>query len=1004
MKKNISSDQACLESQLRIARHKTKSSRELLDFALAEVTTLTSSKAGLVCSCNDVSREFTPKNIVSTVDAVFSVDEGRLWSHPDTAHLWAKVVRQVRPIVLNETEIPASLKKDAHGGGIRLKSFLSVPLFSGGDIAAVAGFAGKARPYTKKDIQNASVLMNLAWQAAQRMRLGENRISTGLLLDELKETLSIGFFWKSPDLKYQDCNQYFATLAGIQSPEEIAGKTDADLAWKEAAKILCSIDEDILKTGRAKLNHVHKFQNAYGAALWLNIHSVPIKDSKGNIIAIAGTINDITRQKQEEIRNMRLAAIIDSTDDAVVGMNPDGIITDWNRAAEKIYGYTPDEAIGMSVANLAPAGFEAEISDIFSTLRSGRRPAGYETKRKRKNGEIFDVSITAAPILHTDGSFAGISSIGRDITEKNRQIKELELYREFLKNIEDGCFELDLKGSVTYANPAAAFMFGYNPDHAIGAHYSQSTTPAEAEKLFAIFNHIYKTGQRSFIEEMEILRQDGIIQYFDLMVSPIVDESGRVSGFRCTIRNVTQRKQERRELERYRDFVLNAEDACFEFDFYGNALFCNEPTCRILGYTREEHMKLRHRQRYPTKEEADRSAAIIRKVYETGEPSGLYESRMLHKDGSIVTIEMNVNMIRDRQGNPIGWRGTGRDVSDRKKRQAELERYRDFMENIYDGCFEVDLAGRITYTNETGARRLGLTKEELTGMNNLQYTRPEEAKRVSKIYREIYRTGRPAFIDHYELLHKDGHTVFFEMSAALIRDEKGNPAGFRGTTRDITERKINQERLRASEAKYRFLTEKISDVVWTADINLVFNYISPSVRFALGYKPEELTGRDPGVLMTPASFARARCLLEDELDKTRRGRPDAVRFVEFEAAYRHKNGDTLWFGNIVSFIRDDKGEIAGIHGVSRNITERKQAVAEKEKLILELQAALSEVKTLSGLLPICSHCKKIRDDKGYWNQLESYLLEHSGALLSHGICPECAEKYYPDILKPKKPK
>ena len=100
---------------------------------------------------------------------------------------------------------------------------------------------------------------------------------------------------------------------------------------------------------------------------------------------------------------------------------------------------------------------------------------------------------------------------------------------------------------------------------------------------------------------------------------------------------------------------------------------------------------------------------------------------------------------------------------------------------------------------------------------------------------------------------------------------------------------------------------------------------------------------------------------------------------------------------------DKKGEATGIHGVSRNITEQKQAEEEKEKLIFELQEALSEVKTLSGLLPICSHCKKIRDDRGYWNQLETYLLDHSNALLSHSICPECAEKYYPDILKPKKP-
>ncbi|MBN1398611.1 MAG: hypothetical protein JXA06_11315, partial [Bacteroidetes bacterium] len=80
------------------------------------------------------------------------------------------------------------------------------------------------------------------------------------------------------------------------------------------------------------------------------------------------------------------------------------------------------------------------------------------------------------------------------------------------------------------------------------------------------------------------------------------------------------------------------------------------------------------------------------------------------------------------------------------------------------------------------------------------------------------------------------------------------------------------------------------------------------------------------------------------------------------------------------------------------IQERKQAELEKEKLISELQDALAKVKKLSGLIPICSSCKKIRDDKGYWNQLEKYLLEHSDATLSHGLCPDCAKKLYPEVF------
>ncbi|MDD5231577.1 MAG: response regulator, partial [Candidatus Marinimicrobia bacterium] len=83
--------------------------------------------------------------------------------------------------------------------------------------------------------------------------------------------------------------------------------------------------------------------------------------------------------------------------------------------------------------------------------------------------------------------------------------------------------------------------------------------------------------------------------------------------------------------------------------------------------------------------------------------------------------------------------------------------------------------------------------------------------------------------------------------------------------------------------------------------------------------------------------------------------------------------------------------------VLRDITEKKKAEAEREKLIRDLQEALNQVKTLSGLLPICSHCKKIRDDKGYWSEVETYIHSHSDVDFSHGICPECLKKYYPEI-------
>jgi hypothetical protein len=95
----------------------------------------------------------------------------------------------------------------------------------------------------------------------------------------------------------------------------------------------------------------------------------------------------------------------------------------------------------------------------------------------------------------------------------------------------------------------------------------------------------------------------------------------------------------------------------------------------------------------------------------------------------------------------------------------------------------------------------------------------------------------------------------------------------------------------------------------------------------------------------------------------------------------------------------EDGKIVGAVVTFWDISERKRAEAEREKLINELQDALAQVRTLKGFLPICAHCKKIRDDEGYWQQIERYILDRSEAEFSHGICPDCAKEHYQDFYK-----
>ncbi|MCF8108587.1 MAG: PAS domain S-box protein [Desulfohalobiaceae bacterium] len=205
------------------------------------------------------------------------------------------------------------------------------------------------------------------------------------------------------------------------------------------------------------------------------------------------------------------------------------------------------------------------------------------------------------------------------------------------------------------------------------------------------------------------------------------------------------------------------------------------------------------------------------------------------------------------------------------------------------------------------------------------------------------------------------------------------------------------QELKESEEQYRFITERMADIVWIIDLDFRDRYVSPSNEKVLGFSPEEWQQRRFEDKVTPESLARIMERFARELEADGKEGTDPDRAIRIEVEYYHHNGSTVWLENVAKAIRDTNGTIIGIHGVSRDISEKKQAKDALEKERHRLEHAISQVKQLSGLLPICAHCKKIRDDQGYWSQIESYIQNHSDANFSHSICPECAREHYPDM-------
>jgi PAS domain S-box-containing protein len=299
--------------------------------------------------------------------------------------------------------------------------------------------------------------------------------------------------------------------------------------------------------------------------------------------------------------------------------------------------------------------------------------------------------------------------------------------------------------------------------------------------------------------------------------------------------------------------------------------------------------------------------------------------------------------------------------------------------------------GRCIEANEAFVRSSGYDREEIIGQRAEELNIWPDPGERDRFFRELSDKG---FVREQVagFQNKAGRPGVVCWHAELVT--VGDGQYIVALAEDITEQKRAEEALKQSEERYRFLAENMADIVWTMDLGFKTIFVSPSVEKVLGFTPEERKRQTLEEMLTPESMQRTLEVLSRELQHEQDG-ADPERPVIVEVEYYRRDGSTLWVENSLKALRDKDGVLIGMYGSSRDISLRKAAEADREHLIGELQEALVNIKTLRGLIPICSNCKKIRDDQGYWQQVEVYVREHSDAQFSHSICPECMDKLYP---------
>ena len=240
-------------------------------------------------------------------------------------------------------------------------------------------------------------------------------------------------------------------------------------------------------------------------------HVIPapriLTDEHGKIAGAINCLFDITERKRAETAAMRLAAVVQSSHDAVAAKTLNGIITDWNQSAERIFGYKPKEIIGKSVLTLIPKDRQNEEQEILRRIRHGESLNHYETVRRRKDGQLIDVSLTISPIKNPKDEIVGVSKIARDITKQKQTERRLAEQARLLDLSNDAIIVRDNQDRVVYWNRGAEEMYGFSAKEALGKITHELLQTAHPENLENIRKKLERNNRWS--GELVHIRKDG---------------------------------------------------------------------------------------------------------------------------------------------------------------------------------------------------------------------------------------------------------------------------------------------------------------------------------------------------------------------------------------------------------------------------------------------------------------------------------------------------------------
>ena len=500
-----------------------------------------------------------------------------------------------------------------------------------------------------------------------------------------------------------------------------------------------------------------------------------------------------------------LASIVDSSDDAILSKTLDGVITSWNKAAERIYGYQAAEIIGRSVSLLIPPDRPDEMAEILDRIRAGERVDHYETTRCRKDGATIEISLTVSPVHDAAGEIVGASSIAHIITESDRRQAQARAASQYSHSLieasPDPLVTISPEGKITDVNEAAIRVTGVQRAQLVGTDFSDYFT--EPDRAREGYRQVFAQG---FVADYPLtIRQTSGDPIEVLFNAPVYkDAASNVLGVLAAARGGIDSERQMREFSETKAFLDNILQSSTKYSIIGmdldhHILSWNKGASRNYGYAAEEVIgKDSNILHSPQDVESGAVNRLRTTAYKDGLAEGTFER--VRKDGSRFTASVVVTRRDDTLGHPVGFLLMSHDISEKELAEEKLRSTamysRSLIEASLDPLVTISPEGKITDVNEAAIRVTGVERAQLVGTDFSDYfTEPDRAREG---YRQVFAQG---FVTDYPLTirHTGGGLTDVLYNASVYKDEADNVLGVFAVARDVTA----QRRAESEVAKQR---------------------------------------------------------------------------------------------------------------------------------------------------------------------------------------------------------